>query len=232
MLLTGSVVGLLHLKSIQTYIISKVTNKLSKEWQTDVHIEQFHYRPLSHLVVDSIYLSDQQKDTLAYIEQIDLRFDPLALGDMQLEIEQLIVKKPYINIQNRSVKISLFCLLTQFVTALSPCSFIIFSTSFWMNKLNIKKRSVSEPIRSVFVSIHPISSNLSDFQANDDTVHPYKSCTKQCAANDIRYPMHTGKNSADNHKCYKHNYRKQHALSEHATFYPRTCLHCRRGHQT
>ena len=102
MLLTGSVVGLLHLKSVQTYIISKVTNKLSKEWQTDVHIAQFHYRPLSHLVVDSIYLSDQQKDTLAYIEQIDLRFDPLALGDMQLEIEQLIVKKPYINIQNRS----------------------------------------------------------------------------------------------------------------------------------
>lgn len=102
MLLTGSVVGLLHLRSVQTYIISKVTNKLSKEWQTDVHIAQFHYRPLSHLVVDSIYLSDQQKDTLAYIEQIDLRFDPLALGDMQLEIEQLIVKKPYINIQNRS----------------------------------------------------------------------------------------------------------------------------------
>ena len=67
-----------------------------------MHIAQFHYRPLSHLVVDSIYLSDQQKDTLAYIEQIDLQFDPLALGDMQLEIEQLIVKKPYINIQNRS----------------------------------------------------------------------------------------------------------------------------------
>ena len=99
MLLMGGVVGLLHLKGVQTYVISKVTNKLSKEWQTDVRIAQFHYRPLSHLIVDSIYLSDQQKDTLAYIEQIDLRFNPLALEDMQLDIEQLVLKKPYINIQ-------------------------------------------------------------------------------------------------------------------------------------
>ena len=99
MLLMGGVVGLLHLKGVQTYVISKVTNKLSKEWQTDVRIAQFHYRPLSHLVVDSIYLSDQQKDTLAYIEQIDLRFNPLALEDLRLDIEQLVLKKPYINIQ-------------------------------------------------------------------------------------------------------------------------------------
>ena len=101
-LLASGMIGLLHLKQVQTYIIEKVTTRLSKEWQADVKIAQFHYRPLSHLVVDSIYLSDQQKDTLAYIEQLELQFNPLALEDLRLDIEQLTLKKPYVNIQHRS----------------------------------------------------------------------------------------------------------------------------------
>ena len=101
-LLASGMIGLLHLKQVQTYIIEKVTTRLSKEWQADVKIAHFHYRPLSHLVVDSIYLSDQQKDTLAYIEQLELQFNPLALEDLRLDIEQLTLKKPYVNIQHRS----------------------------------------------------------------------------------------------------------------------------------
>ena len=99
-LLFSGMIGLLHLKNVQTYIIEKVTCHLSKEWQADVTVAQFHYRPLSHLVVDSIYLSDQQKDTLAYIEQLELHFNPLALDDLQLDIEQIILKNPYVNIHN------------------------------------------------------------------------------------------------------------------------------------
>ena len=99
-LLLCSMIGLLHLKSVQTYVISQVTTRLSKEWRTDVHIAQFHYKPLNSLVIDSIFLSDQNKDTLAYIEQIDLQFHPLALVEQHLNINNLTLKNPYINIQN------------------------------------------------------------------------------------------------------------------------------------
>ena len=95
-------IGLLHLKQVQTYIIERVTTRLSKEWQADVKVAQFHYRPLSHLIVDSIYLSDQQKDTLAYVEQLELQFNPLALEDLRLDIVQLTLKKPYVNVQHHS----------------------------------------------------------------------------------------------------------------------------------
>ena len=95
-------IGLLHLKQVQTYIIERVTTRLSKEWQADVRVAQFHYRPLSHLIVDSIYLSDQQKDTLAYVEQLELQFNPLALEDLRLDIVQLTLKKPYVNVQHLS----------------------------------------------------------------------------------------------------------------------------------
>ena len=66
LLLFGGIVGTLHIKGVQTFIVGKVTNKLSEMLNVDANIVAFHYRPLSHLVIDSVYLSDQQKDTLAY----------------------------------------------------------------------------------------------------------------------------------------------------------------------
>jgi uncharacterized protein involved in outer membrane biogenesis len=89
---------------VQTYIIEKVANHLSKELDIDVHIGQFYYQPLSDLTIDDIYISDQQKDTLAYLEQIYINFDPLQLKDYLLDIEQVFVKEPYINLYTLSDK--------------------------------------------------------------------------------------------------------------------------------
>mgnify|MGYP003483270037 CR=1 FL=1 len=99
LLLFGGIVGALHIKGVQTFIVGKVTDKLSKEWNVDADIVAFHYRPLSHLVIDSVYLSDQQKDTLAFIEQLQLDFAPLALRNQRINIQQLRLQKPYVNLQ-------------------------------------------------------------------------------------------------------------------------------------
>ena len=42
-------ISVLHLKSVQTYLIGKVTEKLEETLQANVSIAQFHYRPLSRL---------------------------------------------------------------------------------------------------------------------------------------------------------------------------------------
>ena len=102
LLLFGGIVGALHIKGVQTFIVGKVTDKLSKELNVDADIVAFHYRPLSHLVIDSVYLSDQQKDTLAFIEQLQLDFAPLALRNQRINIQQLRLQKPYINLQSTS----------------------------------------------------------------------------------------------------------------------------------
>ena len=102
LLLGSGLVGVLHMKSVQTYIVGKVADKLSETFQADVEIISFHYRPLSNLSVDSVYLSDQQHDTLAFIEQIQLKFHPLALSDQRINIEELKLRNPYVNLQTRS----------------------------------------------------------------------------------------------------------------------------------
>jgi uncharacterized protein involved in outer membrane biogenesis len=101
-LLIGGLIGLLHLKSVQTYIIGKVAEKISEEFNIDVHIGQFYFEPLSDLTIDEIYISDQQKDTLAYFEQIYLNFDLLKLEENLLEIELLTIKRPYLNLYTLS----------------------------------------------------------------------------------------------------------------------------------
>lgn len=102
LLVFGGIVGLLHVKGVQTFIVGIVTDKLSETLQVDAHIAQFHYRPLSHLRIDSIYLSDQQHDTLAYIEQVQLEFEPLALRNQHINIQALRLQKPYVNLRSTS----------------------------------------------------------------------------------------------------------------------------------
>ena len=102
LLLFGAAVGLLHLKSVQTYIIGQVTDQLEKTLQVDVEIAQFHYRPLSHLSVDNIFLSDQQYDTLAFIEQMHVEFKPLQLFHNRIDIQRLQLLNPYVNLQSTS----------------------------------------------------------------------------------------------------------------------------------
>ena len=101
-LLFCSIVGLLHLPSVQTFIINTATSQLAEKLSIDVHVKQFHYRPLNRLTIDDIYISDQQKDTLAYIEQVELNFNPLKLTDKLLDIDQIRLDKPYLNLHKTS----------------------------------------------------------------------------------------------------------------------------------
>ena len=95
-------ISVLHLKSVQTYLIGKVTEKLEETLQANVSIAQFHYRPLSHIAIDNIYLSDQQYDTLAYIEQMQVEFHPLEFLDDRIDIQQIRMQNPYVNLQSTS----------------------------------------------------------------------------------------------------------------------------------
>ena len=102
LLLGGGMVGLLHIKGVQTFIVGKIADKLSAQLNIDARIASFHYRPLSHLTLDSVYLSDQTHDTLAYIEQMQLEFAPLALREQRINIQELRLQNPYVNLQSTS----------------------------------------------------------------------------------------------------------------------------------
>jgi hypothetical protein len=99
LILGGSVLVLCHHR-VQTSIANCVASNLSERLAVDVNIGKIHYKPLSRLIVDSIYMSDQQNDTLFFVEQLNTTFHPLQLLDKRLDITQVTCTRPFVNIQS------------------------------------------------------------------------------------------------------------------------------------
>lgn len=98
-LLLGSFLILRHHK-VQTYIAGIVANNLSDMLQADVQIRHIHYRPLNHLSLDSLYISDQRRDTLAFIEKADVSINLLQLRKERVDLPSIELQNPYINLQS------------------------------------------------------------------------------------------------------------------------------------
>lgn len=99
LLIVGTTLLLQHHK-VQTYIVGIAAEHLSNTLNADVQIQHIHYRPLNHLTIDSLYISDQQRDTLAFIAQTDITINLLKLRKKQLDITQATLQNPYINLQS------------------------------------------------------------------------------------------------------------------------------------
>lgn len=64
---------LLNLSPVQTWLAQKVTRELSRQLQTRVSVSHLRIDLLNHLVLEGVYIEDQQKDTLAYIGKAQVR---------------------------------------------------------------------------------------------------------------------------------------------------------------
>ena len=99
LLLLGGSAWVLCNHRVQTYIANRVANHLSDRLAVEVKIGKIHYKPLSRLAVDSIYMSDQNSDTLLFVEQLNATFHPLQLLEQKLDITQVTCTRPFVNIQ-------------------------------------------------------------------------------------------------------------------------------------
>ncbi len=61
-----SLYGLLHLPSVQTWLVKQATNKLSKSLHTKVSIKHVDFSFFNKLAFEELYIEDQFKDTLLY----------------------------------------------------------------------------------------------------------------------------------------------------------------------
>lgn len=101
LLLAGGGAALLRQSGVQTRIVRIASERLSRQLGADVRIGRIHYQPLSRLTVDSLYVSDRQRDTLAFIEHTYIRFHPLLLRQKRIDLMQVEFRNPYLNIQQR-----------------------------------------------------------------------------------------------------------------------------------
>lgn len=66
-------VVLINLTSVQNYVTKQVTNRLAKQLNTEVSIKHVQLDLLNQLLIQGLYIEDQQNDTLLYAGEARLR---------------------------------------------------------------------------------------------------------------------------------------------------------------
>jgi hypothetical protein len=64
---------LINMSSVQTYLAQYATKKLSEKLHTNVWVKNVRINLLNNVLLEGLYIEDQQKDTLAYIGKAQVR---------------------------------------------------------------------------------------------------------------------------------------------------------------
>jgi hypothetical protein len=113
--LLGSVWFTLHLSSVQTWLVRKVTNKLSRSLHTELSIRHIDFHFFDKLDLKGLYVQDLHKDTLLYagtatIQVTDWFFlkDKITLHYVSLEDVQVNLHRSTDTIWNHQFLIDYF----------------------------------------------------------------------------------------------------------------------------
>jgi hypothetical protein len=64
---------LVNMSSVQTYLATRITKVLSERLHTKVELKHVRIDLLNHVLLEGLYVEDQQHDTLAYIGKVQVR---------------------------------------------------------------------------------------------------------------------------------------------------------------
>ena len=94
----GLIYVLIQIPSVQTFITKKVTDQLSTQLGTEVSIEGVDIDFFKKIVVEGVYLEDQQQDTLLYAEKLRADIGVFALFGKEIVLDEILLENAYINI--------------------------------------------------------------------------------------------------------------------------------------
>lgn len=99
LLLVGAMaVCVLQSERVEHAVLRLATDELSRGIGAKAHIGNMQYRFPARLRIDSIYLSDQQGDTLAYIDELYVHLRPMPLFKQQIVFSRVDIRGGVANI--------------------------------------------------------------------------------------------------------------------------------------
>ncbi len=97
LIVAGLGMALLLDSDVQTAAVRVVTEELSRALGTHAKIGTVNYKFPMRLSLDTVYLEDQQGDTLLYIEEAYAHLRPRALRKGKVEFRQVRLRNAYLN---------------------------------------------------------------------------------------------------------------------------------------
>ncbi|MCQ2311027.1 MAG: translocation/assembly module TamB [Paludibacteraceae bacterium] len=119
----GALLLALRSSRVQTAVVAIVTEEMSRIFHVETHIDKVEIRPPLSLYMKGAYLSDQNRDTLLFIPEMKVRFNPFALEKNNLSFPLVKLSNPYINIVQDSASTNMDFLLNRFQNTQSVDTF-------------------------------------------------------------------------------------------------------------
>ncbi|MFN5334636.1 MAG: hypothetical protein ACK5BV_05570 [Bacteroidota bacterium] len=66
---------LIHFSPVQTWLVQKASQKLSEQLHTKIEVRKVDFSLFKRIILEGVYIEDQQKDTLLYAGRISVRFN-------------------------------------------------------------------------------------------------------------------------------------------------------------
>ncbi|SDM08579.1 Family of unknown function [Catalinimonas alkaloidigena] len=88
----------LQIPAVQQFAVNKVTTTLQKQLGTEVRIGKVDIDFFKTVVLEDIYLEDQQRDTLLYAGHLGVDIGVFALGQQTINVNQVELERAYVNL--------------------------------------------------------------------------------------------------------------------------------------
>jgi hypothetical protein len=98
---------LIQIEPVQNWAKGKATNWLSKKLNTKVEIDRLFIKFPSYVMLEKVYIEDQQKDTLLYTGQLQVNINMWKLLSSEVSVNDIYLKQVTANVQ-RSLPDTIF----------------------------------------------------------------------------------------------------------------------------
>ena len=97
MLTVSAALLLVRSSRVQTAVVGLVTDELSRALSSEVHIDGVDVRMPGNVRLTGVFVADRAGDTLVYVPELDVRFNPFAIEEGRLDFRLVRLNEPYVN---------------------------------------------------------------------------------------------------------------------------------------
>jgi len=116
MLTLITALALVRSSKVQTAVVGVLTDQLGNALHTRIDIGKVDIRMPGNLLLESLYLEDQSGDTLLYVPQLEVRFNPFAIEEHRLDFRLIRLVQPYVCLRQDSASTNADFLLRAFTS--------------------------------------------------------------------------------------------------------------------
>jgi len=120
LLLSASLVFALRYKPVQTYFAKKAAAYLANELHTTISLDGLYFQPFSSLVLNGLYIADQEGDTLLYANKLTAAVDLWKLREGQIIVKKIGVTDGRFFMERQQERTNLSFLIDYFRTEPTP----------------------------------------------------------------------------------------------------------------